>query len=121
MHKASDGSTVGLSGQAATAAKWLRYYFGPYGPIEGRQAADLLDAYATQETDEPMNLRLFEAEGSYFIRGLGYGGNGSTPESAMREWVRHRNSGESQSWPVEKLVTQRDGRRRGISILPTLW
>lgn len=40
---------------------------------------------------EPMNLRMFVADGVWFIRGLGASGSGETPEAAMRDLVRHRN------------------------------
>lgn len=47
-----------------------------------------------------MNLRMFSDErGHWYIRGLGYSGNGATPEEAMRDLVMHHNSHEA-NWPV---------------------
>lgn len=52
---------------------------------------------------EPMNLRIFEADGRWFIRGFGVGASGSTPEEAMRELARTLNSDGGYSWPVAAL------------------
>ena len=51
-----------------------------------------------------MNLRLFPhrdpKQGGWFIRGFGYGGYGDTPEEALRDLVRARNTSEPEQWPV---------------------
>mgnify|MGYP001596882906 CR=1 FL=1 len=54
---------------------------------------------------EPMNMRMFEVDRTFYLRGFGYTGNGSTPEDAMRDFVMHRNAYED-NWPVRKFAGQ---------------
>lgn len=61
-----------------------------------------------QEQTEMMNLRIFRDDIArrFFVYNDEGTGNGATPEEAMREWVRCRNSSAKDSWPVKVAAAE---------------